>query len=87
VSKRWLAKRWENTQAAARPYDGTKRRHPHHQRRRWEHGRDDARGHTGGSPADKETGEGSLFGLVVHDGAIYYVDDGDNTLRLLHIAK
>ncbi len=36
--------------------------------------------------ADKETGEGSLFGLVVHEGVIYYVDDGDNTLRLLHTA-
>lgn len=34
--------------------------------------------------ADKETGEGSLFGLVVHDGGIYYVDDGDNSLRLLN---
>lgn len=34
--------------------------------------------------ADKETGEGSLFGLLVHEGAIYYVDDGDNTLRVLH---
>jgi plastocyanin len=37
--------------------------------------------------ADKETGEGSLFGLVVHKGVIYYVDDGDNTLRLLHTAS
>jgi hypothetical protein len=37
--------------------------------------------------ADKETGEGSLFGLVVHKGAIYYVDDGANTLRLLHTAN
>jgi hypothetical protein len=37
--------------------------------------------------ADKETGEGSLFGLVVHEGVIYYVDDGDNTLRLLHTAN
>jgi hypothetical protein len=36
--------------------------------------------------ADKKTGAGSLFGLVVaptgHE--IYYVDDGDNTLKLLH---
>jgi len=34
--------------------------------------------------ADKETGEGTLFGLVVHGNGIYYTDDGDNTLRLLH---
>jgi sugar lactone lactonase YvrE len=36
--------------------------------------------------ADTKTGAGSLFGLVVnatHNG-IYYVDDGDNTLKLLH---
>jgi sugar lactone lactonase YvrE len=36
--------------------------------------------------ADSKTGEGSLFGLLIapnHKG-IYYVDDGDNTLRLLH---
>lgn len=35
--------------------------------------------------ADKETGEGSLFGLLVAPGkGVFYVDDGDNTLRLLH---
>ena len=35
--------------------------------------------------ADKKTGAGSLFGLVVARGAgIYFVDDGDNTLKLLH---
>jgi hypothetical protein len=36
--------------------------------------------------ADKKTGAGSLFGLVVApDGkGIYFVDDGENTLRLLH---
>jgi hypothetical protein len=36
--------------------------------------------------ADKKTGAGSLFGLVVNSGqnGIYYVDDGDNTLKLLH---
>lgn len=34
--------------------------------------------------ADKETGAGSLFGLVIKNGAIYYVDDGDNTLRRLN---
>jgi DNA-binding beta-propeller fold protein YncE len=36
--------------------------------------------------ADKKTGAGSLFGLVVNPAAngIYYVDDGDNTLKLLH---
>ncbi|MBS1886495.1 MAG: hypothetical protein JSU06_04825 [Actinobacteria bacterium] len=35
--------------------------------------------------ADKETGAGSLFGLVVSPGkGVFYVDDGDNTLRLLH---
>jgi sugar lactone lactonase YvrE len=36
--------------------------------------------------ADEKTGAGSLFGLVLNptgDG-IYYVDDGDNTLKLLH---
>jgi sugar lactone lactonase YvrE len=39
-----------------------------------------------GRTADKKTGAGSLFGLVVSsDGTgIYYVDDGDNTLKLLH---
>jgi hypothetical protein len=34
--------------------------------------------------ADKKTGEGSLFGLVVQGRGIYYVDDGENTLKLLH---
>jgi hypothetical protein len=35
--------------------------------------------------ADKKTGAGSLFGLVVVPGAgIYFLDDGDNTLKLLH---
>jgi hypothetical protein len=36
--------------------------------------------------ADTKTGAGSLFGLVVAPGAagVYYVDDGENTLRLLH---
>jgi hypothetical protein len=36
--------------------------------------------------ADRTTGAGSLFGLVLSSGAkgIYYVDDGDNSLRLLH---
>lgn len=34
--------------------------------------------------ADKKTGEGSLFGLVVKGRGIYYVDDGENTLRLLY---
>jgi hypothetical protein len=36
--------------------------------------------------ADKKTGAGSLFGFVVSSGAhgIYYVDDGDNTLKFLH---
>jgi hypothetical protein len=36
--------------------------------------------------ADKKTGAGSLFGLVVTPGktGIYFVDDGDNTLKLLH---
>jgi len=33
---------------------------------------------------DTKTGAGSLFGLVVDGGSIYYVDDGDNTLKLLH---
>jgi plastocyanin len=35
--------------------------------------------------ADQKTGAGSLFGLVVAPGAsgIYYVDDGDNTLKAL----
>jgi len=38
------------------------------------------------APADPKTGAGSLFGLVVAHGGhgIYFVDDGDNTLRLLH---
>ena len=36
--------------------------------------------------ADKQTGAGSLFGLLVAPGgkAVFYVDDGENTLRLLH---
>jgi hypothetical protein len=36
--------------------------------------------------ADTKTGAGSLFGLAVAPGAngVYYVDDGENTLRLLH---
>jgi len=35
--------------------------------------------------ADKKTGAGSLFGLVVAPGgkALYYVDDGENTLQIL----
>jgi hypothetical protein len=37
-------------------------------------------------PADPKTGEGSLFGLVTAPGGtgVYFVDDGDNTLRLMH---
>jgi hypothetical protein len=36
--------------------------------------------------ADTKTGAGSLFGLVVNPGThgVYFVDDGDNTLKLLH---
>ena len=36
--------------------------------------------------ADKKTGAGSLFGMVLDPagGGVFYVDDGDNTLRLLH---
>jgi hypothetical protein len=36
--------------------------------------------------ADKKTGAGSLFGLVVapEGRGIYFVDDGENTLNLLH---
>jgi hypothetical protein len=36
--------------------------------------------------ADSTTGAGSLFGLIVAPGTngVFYVDDGDNTLRLLH---
>jgi hypothetical protein len=36
--------------------------------------------------ADKKTGAGSLFGLVVAPGGagVYFVDDGDNTFKLLH---
>jgi hypothetical protein len=38
------------------------------------------------STADTKTGAGSLFGFVLAPGGtgIYYVDDGENTLRLLH---
>jgi hypothetical protein len=32
---------------------------------------------------DTKTGAGSLFGLVLDGGKLYYVDDGDNTLKLL----
>ncbi len=36
--------------------------------------------------ADEKTGAGSLFGLAISPGAnsIYYVDDGENTLNVLH---
>ena len=36
--------------------------------------------------ADKKTGAGSLFGLVIDPAGngVFYVDDGDNTLKLLH---
>lgn len=36
--------------------------------------------------ADKKTGAGSLFGLVVVPGnkGVYYVDDGENALQILH---
>ena len=36
--------------------------------------------------ADSTTGAGSLFGLTIAPGTngVFYVDDGDNTLRLLH---
>jgi sugar lactone lactonase YvrE len=36
--------------------------------------------------ADRKTGAGTLFGLVVAPGGkgVYYVDDGENTLQLLH---
>jgi hypothetical protein len=36
--------------------------------------------------ADSKTGAGSLFGLAVapSGSGVYYVDDGENTLRLLH---
>ncbi|HEY1690336.1 MAG TPA: hypothetical protein VGF95_15890 [Solirubrobacteraceae bacterium] len=36
--------------------------------------------------ADKKTGAGSLFGLAISPSkkSIYYVDDGENTLNLLH---
>jgi len=36
--------------------------------------------------ADQKTGAGSLFGLIVAPGGkgLLYVDDGENTLRLLH---
>ncbi len=36
--------------------------------------------------ADTKTGAGSLFGLVVapSGNGVYYIDDGENTLRLLH---
>jgi hypothetical protein len=38
------------------------------------------------APADPKTGAGSLFGLVLAHGGkgLLFVDDGDNTLRLLH---
>ncbi len=39
--------------------------------------------------ADTKTGAGSLFGLAISPAAnsIYYVDDGENTLQLLHTAS
>jgi hypothetical protein len=37
-------------------------------------------------PADAKVGAGSLFGLLVAPGGhgVYFIDDGENTLRLLH---
>jgi hypothetical protein len=37
-------------------------------------------------PADPKSGAGSLFGLVIAQGGkgVFFVDDGNNTLRLLH---
>jgi hypothetical protein len=39
--------------------------------------------------ADKTTGAGSLFGFVIAPGGkgIYFVDDGENTLNLLHAGQ
>ncbi len=39
--------------------------------------------------ADKKTGAGSLFGLVVapEGKSVYFVDDGENTLNLLHAGQ
>jgi plastocyanin len=39
--------------------------------------------------ADKKTGAGSLFGLVIapEGKGIYFVDDGENTLNLLHVGQ
>jgi hypothetical protein len=39
--------------------------------------------------ADKKTGAGSLFGLLIapEGNGIYFVDDGENTLNLLHEAQ
>jgi hypothetical protein len=36
--------------------------------------------------ADKKTGAGALFGLAIapEGNGIYFVDDGENTLKLLH---
>jgi hypothetical protein len=36
--------------------------------------------------ADKQTGAGSLFGLAIapEGKGIHFVDDGENTLNLLH---
>jgi DNA-binding beta-propeller fold protein YncE len=36
--------------------------------------------------ADSQTGAGSLFGSVVAPSGkrVFYVDDGDNTLKVLH---
>jgi hypothetical protein len=37
-------------------------------------------------PIDTKTGAGTLFGLAIapNDRGVYFTDDGDNTLRLLH---
>jgi hypothetical protein len=34
-------------------------------------------------PLDTKTGAGSLFGLTLAGNQIYYVDDGNNTVRVL----
>ena len=64
------------------------RRHHRDQRRQREHGRDHALPGKQllAKPADPKSGAGSLFGLVVAQGGkgVFFVDDGNNTLRLLH---
>ena len=75
-------------EGTARARAGAQRRHHHDQRAAtatWSRRRPAGK-QLVAQTADTKTGAGSLFGLVVAPGGngVYFVDDGENTLRLLH---